>query len=482
MSKKGSKVLGFLQRIGKSLMVPIAVMPALGLLLRLGDKDLLNISWISAAGGAAFGDNMAMLFAVGIGFGLSEENNGVGGLAGLLGYLVMKSVAVSFDQTINMGAFGGVVAGVIGGLLYNKFKDIKVPQFLGFFGGKRFVPIITSAVCVALGWFFGHTWPTFQAGLDGFADIMVAAGALGAGIYGFLNRLLIPIGLHHVMNTVIWFQLGSFTDPVTGQIATGDISRFLAGDPTAGVYTAGFYPIMMFGLPAACLAMYMCAKKKNKAVVGGMFLSLALTAIITGITEPIEFAFMFLSPILYVIHAILTGISLAVAYALNVHLAFSFSGGLIDYILYFGKGQNQLMLLLMGAVAFVIYYFLFVFFIKKFDLKTPGREDDFDDDNFEGVASTGTKVSTSGNNPSKGGTLSEKAEVVLAALGGKENIEVLDNCITRLRLTLKDASIIDEVSLKKAGASGIMKLDGKNVQVIMGTLADPLASQMKKLM
>ncbi|EGT3617617.1 PTS sugar transporter [Clostridium perfringens] len=481
MSKKGSKVLSFLQKIGKSLMVPIAVMPALGLLLRLGDKDLLNIPWISAAGSAAFGDNMAMLFAVGIGFGLSEDNNGVGGLAGLLGYLVMTNVAKSFDPSISMGAFGGVVAGVVGGLLYNKFKDIRVPQFLGFFGGKRFVPIITSAVCVALGWFFGHTWPTFQAGLDGFANIMVAAGALGAGIYGFLNRLLIPIGLHHVMNTVIWFQLGSFTNPVTGQVATGDISRFLAGDPTAGVYTAGFYPIMMFGLPAACLAMYVCAKKKNKAVVGGMFLSLALTAIITGITEPIEFAFMFLSPILYVIHAILTGISLAVAYALNVHLAFSFSGGLIDYVLYFGKGHNQLYLLAMGVVAFIIYYFLFVFFIKKFNLKTPGREDDFDEGNEDESNTTGT-VSKSSNNPSKGGTLAEKAEVVLAALGGKENIEVLDNCITRLRLTLKDASIIDEDALKKAGASGVMKLDGKNVQVIMGTLADPLASQMKKLL
>ena len=310
---------------------------------------------------------------------------------------------------------------------------------------------------------------------------MVAAGAIGAGIYGILNRLLIPIGLHHVMNTVIWFQLGSFTDPVSGQIATGDIARFLAGDPTAGVYTAGFYPIMMFGLPAACLAMYVCAKKKNKAVVGGMFLSLALTAIITGITEPIEFAFMFLSPILYVIHAILTGISLAVAYALNVHLAFSFSGGLIDYILYFGKGQNQLIILLMGLVAFVVYYFLFMFFIKKFNLKTPGREDDFDDENEEAETNSKT-VSKSEDNPSKGGTLAEKAEVVLEALGGKENIEVLDNCITRLRLTLKDASKIDEVTLKKAGASGIMKLDGKNVQVIMGTLADPLASQMKKLL
>ena len=470
MSKKGSKVLGFLQRIGKSLMVPIAVMPALGLLLRLGDKDLLNIPWISAAGGAAFGDNMAMLFAVGIGFGLSDENNGVGGLAGLLGFLVMKNVATSFDPSINMGAFGGVVAGVVGGLLYNKFKDIKVPQFLGFFGGKRFVPIITSAVCLILGVFFGYTWPTFQAGLDGFANIMVAAGAIGAGIYGILNRLLIPIGLHHVMNTVIWFQLGSFTDPVSGQIATGDIARFLAGDP-----------IMMFGLPAACLAMYVCAKKKNKAVVGGMFLSLALTAIITGITEPIEFAFMFLSPILYVIHAILTGISLAVAYALNVHLAFSFSGGLIDYILYFGKGQNQLIILLMGLVAFVVYYFLFMFFIKKFNLKTPGREDDFDDEN-EDTETNSKTVSKSEDNPSKGGTLAEKAEVVLEALGGKENIEVLDNCITRLRLTLKDASKIDEVNLKKAGASGIMKLDGKNVQVIMGTLADPLASQMKKLL
>ena len=468
--KMGSEILGFLQKIGKSIMVPIAVMPALGLLLRLGDKDLLNIPWLSAAGSAAFGVNMAMLFAVGIGFGLSKENNGVGGLAGLLGFLVMSNVAKAFNPTIDMGVFGGILTGVIGGLLYNKFHNIRVPAVLGFFGGKRFVPIITSAVCVGLGIFFGYVWPMVQVGLNEFAVFMTSAGFVGAGVYGFLNRLLIPIGLHHVMNTVFWFQLGSYTDPVTHQIVTGDISRFLAGDPTAGVYTAGFYPIVMFGLPAACLAMYRMAKKSKKAQVGGMFLSLALTAFITGITEPIEFTFMFLSPVLYFIHAVLTGISMAVAYALNIHLAFSFSSGLMDYALYFGKGKNPLLLLVMGAVAFVIYYFLFVFFIKKFDLKTPGREDD---DIFDGV---GSKDESSTDN-----SLTSVANGILESIGGKENIEVLDNCVTRLRLTLKDTSIMDEIRIKALGAKGIMKLGSNNVQIIMGTLADPITAEMKKI-
>lgn len=479
-SKIGSNILGFFQRIGKSIMVPIAVMPALGLLLRLGDKDLLNIPWLHAAGNAAFGTNMAMLFAVGIGFGLSEDNNGVGGLAGLLGFLVMTNVAQAFNKNIDLGVFGGVIAGVVGGLLYNKFKDIRVPAVLGFFGGKRFVPIITSLVCLILGVFFGYVWPHVQNGLNDFAALMTTAGAFGAFIYGFLNRLLIPIGLHHVLNSVVWFQLGTFTDPVTHQVVTGDISRFLAGDHTAGVYTAGFYPIMMFGLPAACLAMYTMAKKGRKAAVGGMFLSLALTAFITGITEPIEFTFMFLSPILYFIHAILTGISLAVAYMLNVHLAFSFSGGLMDYILYFGKGQNPLWLLVIGAAMFIIYYFLFVFFIKKFDLKTPGREDDdiFIDEDKNHTEEEGGKnmTETSSRSP-----MEEKAANILLAIGGKENIVVLDNCVTRLRLTLKDTSLVDENKLKKLGANGVMRLGEKNVQVIMGTLADPIATQMKKM-
>nr|WP_297518712.1 N-acetylglucosamine-specific PTS transporter subunit IIBC [uncultured Clostridium sp.] len=470
MKKQLDSILGFLQKIGKSIMVPIAVMPALGLLLRLGDTDLLNIPWLKAAGGAAFGTNMAMLFAVGIGFGLSKESNGVGGLAGLLGYLVMTSVAKTFNASINMGVFGGILAGVVGGLLYNKFHNIRVPAVLGFFGGKRFVPIITSAVCVLLGLFFGYVWPMVQNGLNDFAVLMTDAGWMGAGIYGFLNRLLIPIGLHHVLNTVVWFQLGTFTT-AGGVAVTGDISRFLAGDPTAGVYTAGFYPIVMFGLPSACLAMYTMAKKSKKKQVGGMFLSLALTAFITGITEPIEFTFMFLSPVLYFFHAILTGVSMAVAYALNIHLAFSFSSGLMDYLLYFGKGKNAILLLIMGAVAFVVYYFLFVFFIKKFDLKTPGREDD---DIFEGAGTTEESAS-------KDNSLTAIANGILKAIGGKANIEVLDNCVTRLRLTLKDVSIIDEAKIKSLGSKGIMKLGSNNVQIIMGTLADPIAAEMKDI-
>lgn len=468
-----NKILSFLQRIGKALMVPIAVMPALGLLLRLGDKDLLGQfkifeGWLSSAGSAAFGNNMAILFAIGIGFGLAKENNGVGGLAGFLGYTVMTNVAKSFNPNINMGVFGGIIAGIVGGLLYNKYRNIQVPPILGFFGGKRFVPIVTSLVCLILGLVFGFLWPKIQIGIDDFAYGITSMGAIGAGLFGLFNRLLIPIGVHHVLNTVFWYQLGSFTTS-DGVMATGDISRFLAGDPTAGVFTAGFYPIMMFGLPAACLAMYVMAKKKRKAEVGGMFASLALTAILTGITEPIEFAFMFLSPVLYVVHAILTGVSLFITNLFGILHSFSFSAGLIDYVLYFGKSTKGLLLFPIGAIMFAIYYFVFIFFIKKFNLKTPGREDD--------DVSNNNRSSISNK-----GTLLEKAEVILNALGGKDNIGVLDNCITRLRLTLKDVSKMDEAALKKAGASGIIRLGSNNVQVIMGTLAEPLVTQIKKLM
>lgn len=461
-------IVSFIQRIGKALMVPIAVMPALGLLLRLGEPDLLGRfdffkRWLSAAGNSAFGINMAILFSIGIGFGLSEDNNGVGGLAGFLGYTVMSNVATSINSTINMGIFGGVIGGIVGGLLYNKYKSIQVPPILGFFAGKRFVPIITSCVCLFLGLIFGLIWPKVQSGLDEFALVMTTMGAFGAGLYGLLNRLFIPFGLHHILNSVFWFQLGKFIKP-DGIIVNGDITRFLAGDPTAGVYTAGFYPIMMFGLPAACLAMYTMARKNNKTEVAGMLGSLALTAIITGITEPIEFSFMFLSPILYAIHAILTGLSLGIVNMLGILHSFSFSAGLIDYVLYFGKSTKGFLIIPIGIGMSIIYYFLFVYFIKKFNLRTPGREDNINEKEISNIEK-----------------LEDKANIILAALGGKDNIDSLDNCITRLRLKVKDSSLIDEIELKRVGVSGIMKLDSRNVQIIIGTLADSLANQIRKL-
>ena len=466
---KGNKVLAAFQKLGKSLMTPIAVLPAAGLLLRLGQEDVLNITWMAEAGNAVFG-NLPLIFAIGIAVGFAEENNGVAGIAATVGYFILTKVAVTFDKTINMGVLAGVIVGIIAGLLYNKFKDIKVPQFLGFFGGKRFVPIITSLVCLLLGFVAGGVWPVIQGALNNFGNWIVGLGAVGSLIFGLLNRLLIPVGLHHVLNTIFWFEFGTFTN-AAGELVKGDIGRFFAGDPNAGNFMSGFFPIMMFALPAACLAMITTAKKEKRAAVAGMLGSLALTSFLTGITEPIEFGFMFLAPALYAVHAVLTGISLAVTTALGVKSGFTFSAGFIDYVLSYGKATKPLLLILIGLIFAAIYYVVFVFMIKKLNLKTPGREDD--DEDISVVKSSGGDKSSD---------LDMKAVAVLEAIGGKENIENIDACVTRLRLTLKDGSKVDEPALKRQGASGVMRLGDKNVQVIMGTLADPIASKMKKLM
>lgn len=302
-------MLGFLQRIGRALMLPIAVLPAAGLLLRFGQDDLLGIPFLAAAGNAIFG-HLALIFAIGVAVGLSRDGSGAAGLSGAIGYFVLtegaKSIAVGtlgFEK-FDMSVLGGILAGVIAGLLYNKFYNIKLPEWLSFFGGKRFVPIVTAGTMVLLGLVFGFIWPSIQMGLENVGTWITSAGAIGAGIFGFFNRLLIPLGLHHVLNSFLWFVFGEFTGE-NGKV-TGDLWRFFAEDPKAGFYMAGFFPVMMFGLPAACLAMVHTAKKHRKKAVAGMLGSMALTSFVTGITEPIEFAFMFLSPLLYVVHAALT--------------------------------------------------------------------------------------------------------------------------------------------------------------------------------
>ena len=466
---KGNKILASFQKLGKSLMTPIAVLPAAGLLLRLGQEDVFNILWMAEAGNAVFA-NLPIIFAIGIAVGFAEENNGVAGIAAAVGYFILTKVAVTFDSTINMGVLAGVIVGITAGVLYNKFKDISVSQFLGFFGGKRFVPIITSLVCLLLGFVAGGVWPFIQGALNNFGNWIVELGATGSLIFGLLNRLLIPVGLHHVLNSIFWFEFGTFTN-AAGELVKGDIARFFAGDPNAGNFMAGFFPIMMFALPAACLAMITTAKKEKRAAVAGMLGSVALTSFLTGITEPIEFSFMFLAPALYVVHSILTGVSLAVTTALGIKSGFTFSGGLIDYVLSYGKATKPLLLIVLGLIFAVIYYLVFVFMIRKLDLKTPGREDDDEDSSI-----------VKGAGSDKKSDLDVKAAAVLEAIGGKENIEVIDACVTRLRLTVKDGSKVDESALKKQGASGVMRLGENNVQVIMGTIADPMASKIKKLM
>ncbi|KMJ58751.1 PTS sugar transporter [Bacillus sp. LL01] len=456
-------MFGFLQKIGKSLMLPIAIMPAAALLLRLGQEDLLNIPFISAAGNAVFG-NLALLFAIGVAIGFSKDGSGAAALAGAVGYFVLTNGAAAINESINMGVLGGIISGIIAGLLYNKYYNIKLPDWLGFFGGRRFVPIITSLVMLLLAFLFGYLWPPVQLFIDSIGEWIIGAGATGVGIFGFLNRLLIPLGLHHILNTIVWFEFGEFTN-AAGEVIKGDLWRFLAGDSSAGIFMAGFFLIMMFGLPGAALAMIAAAKKERRKAMTGALIGLAFTSFLTGITEPIEFSFMFLSPILYLIHAFLTGTAMSVAYLLDIHHGFGFSAGAIDYLLNFGIAQKPILLagvgLLYGGLYFVIFYFL----IKKLDLKTPGREDE--------VAGEFTQSATKGN-------YAELADGYLAALGGKENVLEIDNCVTRLRLKVNDSSSVDEAKLKELGAKGIVKLSKTNMQVIVGTDVEFLADELRK--
>ncbi len=465
-------MLNFLQRIGKSLMFPIATLPAAALLVRLGMDDMLNIPFMTAAGNGILG-NLALIFAIGIAMGFAKDGSGAAALAGAVGYLVLNEGIGAINSDINMGVFSGIIAGIVAGMLYNRFHDVKFPDFLSFFGGKRFIPIITSGVMVVLAFVLGYLWVYPQYVLDATAHWILNSGALGVGVYGVLNRLLIPVGLHHVINTLIWFDFGSFTTS-SGEVVKGEINRFLNGDPEAGSFLAGFFPVMMFGLPSACLAMYAAAKKHRKAAVGGMLLSIALTSFLTGVTEPIEFSFMFLSPLLYGVHALLTGLSMVTAYLFHVRDGFGFSAGLIDYLLNYNIAQNPFILIIIGLVFGAIYFFVFYFLIIKLDLKTPGREDE-DEDFVEETQEVG-KPSSSSND------YDQKSYYYLEALGGPDNIDSLDYCTTRLRMKMNDRDQINEKQLKKQGARGVMKVGKNNLQVIVGTSVEFLAEAMKKRM
>lgn len=472
MAKKNS-ILTNAQRLGKALMTPVAVLPAAALLLRLGQADVWKftgvlpngIPWMAAAGAAIF-DWLPLIFAIGIAVGLAEENNGVAGLAATVGYFVLTKVAVTFNKDINMGVLAGILVGILAGWLYNKYRAIKLPDYLGFFGGRRFVPIVTSFYTTILGILAGYIWPLIQDGINAFGNAVAGAGAVGAFFFGFLNRLLIPFGLHHILNSLFWFQFGTFTD-AAGKLVTGDLNRFFALDPTAGTYMTGFFPVMMFGLPAACFAMIMAAKKENRKMVTGMFVGIAAVSFLTGITEPIEFSFMFLAPVLYGIHALLTGVSLAVTAALGLKCGFGFSAGLIDYALNWGISTKPFILLLVGLVYAVIYYVVFLFAIKKFDIPTPGRIDDEESATLLGLADS---------------ELKDRARSILEAVGGKGNIDSMDACVTRIRLTAIDPSKVNDARLKEIGATGVMRMGGKNVQIVVGTVADILVTHIKAIM
>ncbi|WP_246333701.1 PTS transporter subunit EIIC [Thermoactinomyces mirandus] len=461
-------------------MLPIAVLPAAGILLGIGflltNKQYFVegsipffIGEVLNAGAGAIFDNLPLLFAIGVSLGLAA-NAGASALAAVVGYVLMVKV-VSLGSTeameLNTGVLGGIIAGAIAAVMYNRYHDIKLPDWLQFFGGRRFVPIVTSLVMVFVGMIFLVIWPPVQQAINAGGNWIIHQGAVGLFLYGLFNRLLIPFGLHHILNTLVWFNIGEFTT-AAGQVVTGDIPRFFAQDPSAGLFMTGFFPIMMFALPAACLAMVHEAKPSRRKYVSGILISAALTAFITGITEPIEFSFMFVTPLLYAVHAILTGTSMAIVYLLGIRHGFAFSAGGIDFFLNMHLATKPWLLVLVGMVYAVIYYVLFRFLIRVLHLKTPGREDE------ETGGETVRKPGTSGED--------DLAVKVLAAIGGNGNIDKLDACITRLRMTVRDESKLDSKQLKKLGASGVIKVGSGNFQAVFGTKSEQLKDRILQLM
>jgi PTS system N-acetylglucosamine-specific IIC component len=379
-----------LQRIGRSLMLPIAALPAAGLLLRLGQPDLLGrlsgfadlARVIGAAGGALF-DNLPLIFAVGVAIGFARRSDGSTALAAVVGYLVFKAVCEAMSpmvlgaaaagqeqELVDYGVLGGIVMGLIAALLWQRYHRVSLPSYLAFFGGRRYVPIVSALAGIVLGIGLGLLYPWFDSGLTALGEAVTGAEVLGAGLYGFVNRMLIPLGLHHILNSVLWFVVGDYNG------RTGDLNRFFAGDPTAGTFMTGFFPIMMFALPAAALAIWREARPEQRRVVGGIMLSGALTSFLTGVTEPLEFSFMFVAFPLYVLHAVLTGTSLALVNALGIRDGFSFSAGFLDYLINYGIAEKPLLLLLIGLGYAGVYYVLFRWVIRRWNLHTPGREDE----------------------------------------------------------------------------------------------------------
>lgn len=484
----------FLQKLGKALMLPVACLPICGILMGIGyalcpatmqGGDITGIGnqigfFLVKAGGALI-DNMALLFVIGVGVGMADKHDGTGGLAALASWLmitnllstavvttIMPSIAKNADATLAFdkisNPFIGILAGVIGSMCYNKFKDTKLPDWLSFFSGKRCVAIIAGVVSIIVSVVLLFVWPVVFTALITVGQSIAKMGAVGAGIYAFLNRLLIPTGLHHALNNVFWFDT----------IGLGDLTHFWAGETSKnvswslGMYMSGFFPCMMFGIPGAALAMIQSAKSNKKKVAIGLIASAAISAFVCGVTEPFEFAFMFLAPALYVVYALLYGIFTVITVALGFRAGFSFSAGLTDLIFSASlpAAAKTWLIIPLGIAAFIVFYVVFRFAIVKFDLKTPGREDDDDDE---------TKVVLANDD------FTTVAKIVLEGVGGKDNVESVDNCITRLRLVIKDYTKVDEKKIKSAGVAGVVRPSQKDVQVIIGTKVQFVADEFKKL-
>src|SRR6476660_1514161 len=467
-----------LQKIGKCMMLPVSVLPVAGILLGVGSANFSvlpeSVSLIMAKSGDAIFGNLPLLFAIGVAIGLTE-NDGVAALAGTTGYAVFLAAMgvcaklagievkpIMGIPSIETGVFGGIIVGMVAAWCYNRFYKIQLPSYLGFFAGKRSVPIITSFLVIGVGAILSFIWPPIGRGINAFSHWAVnERPALAFTIYGLVERALIPFGLHHVWNVPFFFQAGEYVDPATGTKVSGEIARFIAGDPTAGHMTGG-YLFKMWGLPAAAIAMWRAARPENRAKVGGIMISAAITSFLTGITEPIEFAFLFVAPVLYGIHALLAGLAYFVCIVLGIKHGFTFSHGFIDYVVLFPQSHNALWLFVIGPIWAGIYYAIFSFAIRKFNLATPGREKE-EDSATEARAASGDAF----------------ALQLVRAFGGRSNIASLDACITRLRVKLADVSKANPNKLKALGAAGVVVV-GDGMQAIFGTRSENLKTEMEE--
>lgn len=482
-------MMKYFQKLGKALMLPVACLPICGILMGMGyilapaamagevqgftaGGFLYSVGLFLIKAGGALIDNMSWLFAIGVAVGMSDDNDGAAGLAGLVSMFMITTLLSSgtvagitgkeadpaFGKIVNQ--FVGIISGLIGATCYNKYKTVKLPDALAFFSGRRAVAIFTALYSIAAALVLFFVWPVVYGALVAMGTAFIGMGALGAGIYAFFNRLLIPFGLHHALNSVFWFDVAGINDLGNFWGNTGVLGQ-------TGMYMTGFFPFMMFGLPAACLAMYHTAKPEKKQVAYGLLVSAAFCSFFTGVTEPIEFAFMFLAPGLYVVHALLAGITAGITVALPIRAGFSFSGGAVDMVLssFTPLAQNPWLLIPIGLAVGVIYYVVFRFVITKFDLKTPGREEDEDE----------TKVVLANND------FTQVAAIILEGVGGAANVTSIDNCITRLRLEVKDYTAVDEKKIKSAGIAGIIRPGKTSVQVIVGTQVQFVADEFKKL-
>jgi len=442
-------------------MTPIAVLPVAALLLRLGFGDIFDgqIALIMKSAGEAIFSNLDLLFGIGISYGLAKNNDGAAALSGAIGVLIAKAVYTNIDESVNMGVFVGIMVGVLSGTLYNRFHTIKLPEYLGFFGGKRFVPIITAVASIFVGILAGYFWHFAQGGIDAFSNAIIGLKEVGTFIYGTLNRLLIPLGLHHILNSVFWFQLGEYTHVKEGVevVANGDLHRFFAGDKTAGIYMSGFYVVMMFGLPAMAYAIYLNTPKTSRKRVGAILAGVAFTSFLTGITEPLEFLFLFVAPLLFVLHALLTGLALALAQLLDIHAGFGFSAGFIDYVINYKLATNPLLILPLGALFAFIYFITSYYTIKLFKLQI------FPEETHDQSVAT-----------------DNEAEAFIKALGGKENIVDTDACITRLRMSVKESGHLLDEDFTLLGAKGVIKPNSASIQIVLGTKAESIAQKIKE--